>query len=313
VPSVPSLALGSGEVTLQSLTAAYAAFANQGRVPTPIVIRRVEDRDGRVLYASEESSKRAISATTAYLMSSMMADVVNAGTAARARSLGFTLPAAGKTGTTNDFKDAWFVGFTPRLVAGVWVGFDQPRTIMRNGFAGDVVVPMWASFMKAATRGAKPQWLPPPGGISTANVCRISGKLASDGCTDVDVINPNGDIERRSMVYTEYFVRGSQPTETCDLHQKAGFVGALASVFTGRDKPTPPSVESTVPAPTATSGAVPAVEPAAAATETTTAEPPRKRRGFWSRVFGIGRNNDDRDGDDKKDDKQSDGVDQKEN
>jgi penicillin-binding protein 1A len=306
VPSVPSVALGSGEVTLQALTAAYAAFASQGRVPTPIVIRRVEDRDGRVLYAAEESSKRAISATTAYLMASMMADVINAGTGARARSLGFTLPAAGKTGTTNDFKDAWFVGFTPRLVAGVWVGFDQPRTIMRNGFAGDVVVPMWATFMKAATRGAKPQWLPPPGGLATANVCRITGKLASDGCTDVEVVNRAGDIERRSMVYTEYFVRGSQPTTTCELHQKHGFVGALASVFTGRpEKPAPPSVEAVgLPPAEATSGSVAPAAVPPLPPETTT-EPPRRRRGFWSRVFGIGRDGDRKD-EDKKDEKQSD-------
>ena len=78
---------------------------------------------------------------TASLMSSLLADVVNSGTAARARGLGFTLPAAGKTGTTNDFNDAWFVGYTPKLVTGVWVGFDQPRTILPNGFAADVAVP----------------------------------------------------------------------------------------------------------------------------------------------------------------------------
>src|SRR4029079_11772385 len=100
VPSVPSLALGSGEVTLESMTAAYAAFANQGRVPTPIMIRRVEDRDGRVLYQSEEMSTRAVSETTAFLMSNMMADVINSGTAWGVRQRGFTLPAAGKTGTT---------------------------------------------------------------------------------------------------------------------------------------------------------------------------------------------------------------------
>src|SRR4030095_7655656 len=97
VPSVPSLALGAGEVTLQSMTAAYAAFANHGLVPTPLMIRRVEDRAGVVLYESHDSSSRAISDTTAYLMTTMLADVVNAGTGYRARQLGFTLPAAGKT------------------------------------------------------------------------------------------------------------------------------------------------------------------------------------------------------------------------
>jgi penicillin-binding protein 1A len=127
VPSVPSLALGSGEVTVASMTAAYAAFANHGIVPKPVFIRRVEDRDGVLLYQSHEAGTRAISDVTAFLMSNMLADVINAGTGARARSIGFKLPAAGKTGTTNEYRDAWFVGFTPTLVTGVWVGFDQPR------------------------------------------------------------------------------------------------------------------------------------------------------------------------------------------
>jgi penicillin-binding protein 1A len=112
VPSVPSLALGSGEVTLQQMTAAYAAFANHGLVPAATLIRRVEDLEGHGLYQWQETPVRAISDTTAYLMSTMLADVINAGTGNRARALGFTLPAAGKTGTTNDFNDAWFIGFT---------------------------------------------------------------------------------------------------------------------------------------------------------------------------------------------------------
>jgi penicillin-binding protein 1A len=225
-------------------------------------------------------------------MASMMADVVNAGTAARARSAGFTLPAAGKTGTTNDFKDAWFVGFTPRLAAGVWVGFDQPRTIMPNGFAGDLAVPIWAAFMKAATRGAKPQWLRPPAGIVSANVCRISGKLAEGGCRDVEVVNSQGHIERRSMIYTEYFVRGTQPIDACDLHVSRGLLGALASVFTGSEKPIPPSVESTglPPEPAVADSAVAAAQPETAAPPVE--EPARRRRGFWSRLFGIGRDRD---------------------
>src|SRR3954470_22075743 len=187
VPAVPSLALGSGEVTLQTMTAAYAAFANHGLVPQPMLIRRVEDQDGHVLYKADESSTRAVSDITAFLMSTMLADVINAGTANRARQIGFKLPAAGKTGTTNDFKDAWFIGYTPKLVTGVWVGFDEPRTILPNGFAADVAVPVWAKFMKVATRDDKPEWINAPPGVTTANVCRLSGLLASDGCQDVEV------------------------------------------------------------------------------------------------------------------------------
>src|SRR4051812_11267345 len=218
VPSVPSLALGSGEVTLQQMTAAYAAFANHGLVPRPTLIRRVEDTSGHVLYTNEPSPVRAISDTTAYLMSTMLADVINAGTGAGARRAGFTLPAAGKTGTTNDFNDAWFVGYTPALVAGVWVGFDQPHTILPNGFAADVAVPAWTRFMKAATLHDKPEWLTAPAGITSARVCRLSGLLATDGCDDVEVIGTNGKIERRSMIYTEYFAKGTEPTAFCDQH-----------------------------------------------------------------------------------------------
>ena len=284
VPSVPSLALGSGEVTLQQMTAAYAAFANHGLVPGATLIRRVEDLDGRVLYQSQESSVRAISDTTAYLMSSMLADVIDAGTGSRARALGFTLPAAGKTGTTNDFNDAWFIGFTPKLVTGVWVGFDQPQTILPNGFAAEVAVPVWAKFMKAATRHDKPEWLVAPAGVTTANVCRLSGLLATEGCQDVEVIDHTGQIERRSMVYAEYFARGTEPSAYCDQHPTRGIMTKLAGLFGADAPPAPPLVEdtSTAPGATATAGTLPQIE--------APPQPPaKKKRGFWSRIFGAGK------------------------
>src|SRR3954447_2001608 len=300
VPSVPSLALGSGEVTLQSMTAAYAAFANHGEVPQPMLIRRVEDREGRVLYKADESSTRAVSDITAFLMSTMLADVINAGTANRARQIGFKLPAAGKTGTTNDFKDAWFIGYTPKLVTGVWVGFDEPRTILPNGFAADVAVPVWAKFMKVATRDDKPEWINAPPGVTTANVCRLSGLLASEGCQDVEVEARDGHLERRSMVYTEYFARGTEPATYCDLHPTRGIVAKVAGLFGAeQDKPTPPRVDDPVvaPAATATSGVT---APAGIAVDNAP-QPLKKKRGFWSRVFGV--NKDDKDGKDDKDSK----------
>ena len=297
VPAVPSLALGSGEVTLQSMTAAYAAFINHGEVPQPTIIRRVEDLDGVVLYQSQPTSTRAVSDVTAFLMSTMMADVINAGTGNKARQLGFKLPAAGKTGTTNDFKDAWFVGFTPKLVAGVWVGFDEPRTILPNGFAADVAVPAWANFMKVATRNDKPDWIAPPPGTTSATVCRLSGQLAGDGCQDVEVVNRDGTLERRSMVYTEYFARGTEPTTYCQLHPTRTILTQLAGAF-GHDEKTPPPPRAddpaalSVPPPAATSGT-------ATAGETVSPPPPapKKKRGFWSRVFGVGKD----DHDDEKD------------
>ena len=104
-----------------------------------------------MLYTDEHVQQRAISEATAFQMAEMLADVVNSGTAWPARREGFMLPAAGKTGTTNDYHDAWFVGFTPRLATGVWVGYDQPRTIIGRGYAAELAVPLWARFMKEAT------------------------------------------------------------------------------------------------------------------------------------------------------------------
>jgi penicillin-binding protein 1A len=289
MPSVPSLALGSGEVTLQAMTAAYASFINHGLVPHPVLIRRVEERNGTVVFETHNSSSRAISDTTAFLMSTMMADVINAGTGARARSLGFTLPAAGKTGTTNDFNDAWFIGFTPKLAAGVWVGFDQPHTILPNGFAADIAVPVWAKFMKAATRGDQPDWIAPPSGITTASVCRLSGKLATEGCQDVEVVNRNSELEHRSMVYTEYFARGTEPTTYCELHQPHGIMTRIADFLGGQQPPAPPHIDDpgiAPPVPTATSGIA---GTAPERIENVPQPPPGKRRGFWSRVFGVGR------------------------
>src|SRR5262249_12845684 len=300
VPSVPSLALGSGEVTLQSMTAAYAAFANEGLVPEPTLIRRVEDREGHILYEAHNASHRAISETPAFLMSSMLAAVVNAGTGSRARQMGFTLPAAGKTGTPNDFNDAWFVGFTPSIVAGVWVGFDQPHTILPNGFAADLAVPMWTRFMKPATDGDKPTWLSPPSGVTTANVCRLSGKLASEGCNDVEVASRDGQLERRSMVYTEYCAAGTVPQSYCDLHQPHGFMTKLAGWLGGAEKPPAPNIEHSTlppPPPAATAGVDPSAEPAVVMPPETP-----KKRGFWARLFGRdGAKNDKREPPRKKD------------
>jgi penicillin-binding protein 1A len=228
-----------------------------------------------------------VSDITAFLMSTMLADVINAGTGNKARQLGFRLPAAGKTGTTNDFKDAWFVGFTPKLAAGVWVGFDEPRTILPNGFAADVAVPAWANFMKAATRADKPEWIAPPPGVTTAVVCRMSGQLAGDGCQDVEVVNRDGSVERRSMVYTEYFARGTEPTTYCQLHPARTILTQLAGVFGHEEKTPPPRADDPaaipVPPPTATR------DVAAAESVAPPAPPEKKKRGFWSRMFGLGK------------------------
>src|SRR5262249_19618588 len=120
LPRVPSIALGSGEVTMLSLVSAYGAFANDGKLVPPTLLRRVTTGSGQVLYESQATPQQVVKPATAYLMTSMLEDVVNAGTGAQVRRLGFDRPAAGKTGTTNDYRDAWFIGYTPTLVTGVW-------------------------------------------------------------------------------------------------------------------------------------------------------------------------------------------------
>ena len=164
LPVVPSVALGSGEVTVTSITSAYGAFANGGTVYPTTLIRRVEDADGKVLFEGQALPQQAIRPMTAYLMADMLRSVIDSGTGYGARQFGFSLPAGGKTGTTNDYKDAWFIGFTPSIVTGVWVGYDQPHTIRRNGYAAELAVPMWARFMKAATKGHKAEWVGRPRG-----------------------------------------------------------------------------------------------------------------------------------------------------
>ncbi len=304
-PSVPSLALGASDVTLSALTAAYGAFANGGIVRTPILIRRVEDSEGNVLYNEESKSHRAVSEATAFLMSSMLSDVINAGTAYRARQVGFTLPAAGKTGTTNDYHDAWFVGFTPHLVTGVWVGFDRPKTIASGGYAGELAVPIWGQFMKRATRGDKPEWFARPSNVIGVNVCRVSGKLPSGGCDSVQVVNRDNLLETRSMIYTEYFVRGTDPKDECPLHRGLSFSERLAGIF-GKEVGSPVSVDDVglPPAATSTTGAsgkTTTVQPGAADVESgATVEEPKKKRGFWSRVFGRGDDDDKKQEEEKK-------------
>jgi 1A family penicillin-binding protein len=182
LPSVPSLALGTGEVSLLNLTSAYTAFVNGGVLQSPVYVRRIEDSEGRVLYRGEEVGRRVLSESTAFLMASMLSDVVNHGTGYGARQAGFSLPAGGKTGSTDDHADAWFIGFTPRLAAGVWVGFDRPSQIMRRGFAAVVAVPAWAGFMKNATHGDTAEWISRPAGVSQIRRCRLSGGLATEYC-----------------------------------------------------------------------------------------------------------------------------------
>src|SRR5688572_28232598 len=211
LPAVPSLALGTGEVTLLDLTSAYGAFANSGIIAPHTLITRIEDRNGNIIWQSgvDRHPYRAIRPGTAYLISSMMADVVNRGTASRARAEGFKLPAAGKTGTTDDYGDAWFIGYTPNLVAGVWFGYDEKKKIMNRGFAGTIAVPAWAGFMKNATEGSAPDWFEMPSDVERIAVCRKSGMRASAEC------RTHVGEDGHANVYEDYYLTGTGPYEAC--------------------------------------------------------------------------------------------------
>lgn len=222
LPTVPSLALGTGGVTLLELTSAYGVFANHGLAMTPHLILRVDDGDGRSVWPDSVSSHQAVTPATAFLMNSMLADVINSGTATGARSAGFKLPAAGKTGTTDNYDDAWFIGYTPHLVAGVWFGMDRPAPIMSRGFAAVVAVPAWAAFMKQATAHDAPDWFSPPSGVEKIAICRTSGLRATDACRTEDP----------TAVYDEYFPVGNSPDRSCDMHTAA--VAVVPDVPAGR-------------------------------------------------------------------------------
>ena len=201
LPVVPSVALGSGEVTLSQITAAYGAFANNGAVFHPILIRKVVDQDGSVLFEATQEAQQAIRPITAYLMADMLRGVIDYGTAYGVRQAGFKLPAAGKTGTTNDYKDAWFIGFTPTLVTGVWVGYDQPQTIRRHGYAAEIAVPMWTQYMKSATIGQKAAWLTAPtGSMRDSRLARVASTDAANAglleSRDVRLEQPRTDDKR---------------------------------------------------------------------------------------------------------------------
>lgn len=196
LPNVPSVALGSGEVTLAAITSAYGAFANGGQVTPPSFIRKVIDADGVTLFESAETPRQVIKPITAYLMADMLRGVIDAGTGSGARRYGFALPAGGKTGTTNDYKDAWFVGFTPSVVTGVWIGFDRPRTIRRAGYASELAVPVWARFMKLATQGHKATWVKRPAGASRdARFARAEPRRDAELVEQVAELDVRGEIQ----------------------------------------------------------------------------------------------------------------------
>jgi penicillin-binding protein 1A len=203
-------------VTPMQLTAAYAVFPNGGFAVAPRPIVQVLDNDGYAVFNREIQHNPVISEGVAYQMVSMLSDVVDVGTGAAARTLGVRFPVAGKTGTTDDFKDAWFVGFSSTMVAGVWVGFDKPAPIGRDGYGAQYALPIWADFMSKAARVRKPADFRVPTTLERTPLCRVSHMLPRDACP----------------TYTEYFKRTDViPEDRCDVHRGPNAAEVIGGIF----------------------------------------------------------------------------------
>jgi penicillin-binding protein 1A len=184
-PPYLTMALGAGNVTPMQMLGAYSAFANGGYKVAPYFIDRVEDDKGKVLLANQpvvagESAERVIDSRNAFIMSSLMRDVVRMGTATRAMRLKRN-DLAGKTGTTNEFVDAWFAGFQPTLVAIAWMGFDQPKTLGRNETGGSAALPIWIDYMSVALKNVPEEAFTPPPGVIVMSVNAETGLRAPEG------------------------------------------------------------------------------------------------------------------------------------
>ncbi|HEX7119622.1 MAG TPA: PBP1A family penicillin-binding protein [Longimicrobiales bacterium] len=229
IPRVPSTAIGAASVIPLQIAEAYTAFANHGVRVQPRAILRVEDAEGNVIWQTEAERDTVLDPLAAAIVTDMLRDVVDHGTAYSAvRGRGETpilpaeVPAAGKTGTTNDFTDVWFVGFTPDLLAAVWFGFDLPTTILPNATGGGHAAPVWGRFMRSVyvsedslppLRPVPEPWVMPEG-LRAVEIDRETGKLATEWCP-MD----------RTRVAIEYFLPGTQPTEACEL-DPGGLFGA---------------------------------------------------------------------------------------
>ena len=198
----PSIALGVFEATPYEIATAYTLFPNGGMMRSLQHISRIITGGKDVLKKNPVVARQVSQPDTTFLVTNMMRSVLNEGTAAAARSMGFTLDAAGKTGTTNDLRDAWFAGFTPELLTVVWVGFDDNQPVGLSG--ARAALPIWTQFMKNALAGRTSVPFTVPDGIAFAEIDAETGKLATSLCP---------------KVIRESFIAGTEPHEVCDVHR----------------------------------------------------------------------------------------------
>lgn len=204
----PSTFIGAADVVPLELVASYSVFATGGALARPRLIRRVVDTDGSVVYQAPTERRFVLPPAVAFITTSLMRDVVDRGTGSGVRqALPANVPAAGKTGTTDEATDVWFIGVTPDLVAGVWLGFDRPQAILADASGGGLAAPVWGRVAADYYRRhpVPAPWVAPPD-LQVRQIDRRSGMLATPWCPQEDVV-------------TEYFLSGTEPTDSCPLHQ----------------------------------------------------------------------------------------------
>jgi penicillin-binding protein 1B len=265
IQATPAIALGAYEVTPLEIAGAYTIFANQGIYSKPYWITLVRDRVGNIIYNHRPVQRPVLDPRVAYLMVNLMEEVLRSGTGASVRTRGFLLPAAGKTGTSHD---GWFAGFTTRLIAVVWVGFDDNRELGLEG--AHSALPIWVEFMKRAAqlreyRNVKE--FEPPDGVVSVEIDPMSGQLATPGCPT-----------RR----TEVFISGTEPLEACKLH---GGAVQVASWEAAPAASAPPAAEK---APVRRPSKPAAAAPPRAVAAAPPAQPPKEeKRGFFRRLLSV--------------------------
>lgn len=218
LPNVMSLALGVGEVSPLEMTNAYGTLANEGIWVEPIAILKIEDRNGKLIEEFHPQTREVLSEDVTYIMSDMMEDVIDYGTASVIRQY-FHRPAAGKTGTTQNFGDAWFVGFTPQFVAGVWLGFDDARIKFGGGYGqgGKAAAPIWGKFMKELYDNIDfpVAYFLMPDGVEEASVCTVTGLRSNGTCPSTTDLVIKKLTTKKCNIY-HYSAPSETSTETKD-------------------------------------------------------------------------------------------------
>ncbi|MEI6175583.1 MAG: transglycosylase domain-containing protein [Verrucomicrobiota bacterium] len=271
MPENPASFLGAWEGSPWEVATAYTIFPNEGVRFRPYLISQIKDKSNNVLYSTLPLSYQAASTNSAWTVSGILNEVATSGTAASIKRLGFDKPCGGKTGTTNDFKDAWFAGFTSSLTCAVWVGFDNPKKTFQGGYGAVLSIPIWVDIMKTADRlGYKAGKLHSKTNLVTMDLCRLSGKRATAGC------------EAAGTSYSEQVPGDTAPPENdfCPIHPARAQGVDLSAPAVAVEKPKralpveePPSRALPVEEPRPPLRALPVEEPPARAIPVDESEP----------------------------------------